>query len=393
MNHFREVFNKIKHNKENLERGGVNSIPFPFPSWNKVIPGILPEMQTTLTTVSGAGKTLTSTGIYVQNPFNFWKENKDKMDIDIKIFLFCLEDSVELTTKRFIIRQLWEQLNVRLGMFKINSYFQDDKMDDATLRQIETLNPYFEEFFSKVELVESTKNPTGIYNKVKSWLELPENGHIADEYGNKLDKQQIVEHRENFRKTHYVPTVSNRFVIVVLDNMQNVTAEKGQESKWHALDTLCRTYFREKLCNYYKCSTLIIAQQEKSKEKTIYNLDGDVVSGKFMPDLSSIAEYKNVTDSSHLVLGLFDPYRYKITSFPETKSPYNINRLESYYRNLHILKSNFAEVGTNISLLFDGVAGTISELPKVGTPEMDNVYNYVDGLIKNQKGLKKLIIK
>ena len=393
MNNFKKVFEKIKYNKENLEKGGVNAIPFPFPSWNKVIPGILPEMQTTLTTVSGAGKTLVSTGIYIQNPFNFWKQNKDIMDIDVKMFLFCLEDSTELTTKRFIIRQLWEQLGERLSMFKINSYFEGDTLDDDTLRKIESLDPYFEEFFSKVELCDDVKHPSGIYYKVKSWLELPENGYIADEHGNRLNPAQIKEAKENFKKTQYIPTVNNRFVIVVLDNMQNVTSEKGQESKWHALDTLCRTYFREKLCNYYKCSTLIIAQQEKSKEKTIYNLDGDIVSGKFKPDLSSIAEYKNVTDSSHLVLGLFDPYRYGISTFPEGKNFYNISRLESYYRNLHILKSNFAEVNTNISLLFDGMSGTISELPKTGSIEMDQVYEYVDELIANKKGIKKLKMK
>ena len=112
MNNFVKVYEEIKRRKENLERGGINSIPFPFRGFNKVIPGIIPETQTTLTTVSGAGKTLFSTNIYVQHPFNYWMENKDKMDIDVEIFLFCLEDSIELTTKRMIIRQLWEQCGI-----------------------------------------------------------------------------------------------------------------------------------------------------------------------------------------------------------------------------------------------------------------------------------------
>jgi hypothetical protein len=389
MSNFKKVFDQIKQRKENLERGGVNSIPFPFRGFNKVIPGIIPETQTTLTTVSGAGKTLFSTNIYVQHPFNFWLENKDKMDIDVKIFLFCLEDSVELTTKRFIVRQLWEQMGIRLSMFKLNSYFQGDKLGDDELRAIHSLEPYFEEFFSKVELVDSTKNPWGIYTKVRKWLEKPENGKIVDEHGNALNEQQIEEANKSHAKTTYVPTVSNRFVIVILDNMQNVNPEKD-DSKWNALDKLCRTYMRDRLCNYYKTSNLIIAQQEKSKEKSIYNMDGDVVTSKFLPDLSSIAEYKNVTDSSHLVLGLFYPWRYKIPRYPELAESYNVEKLEGYYRNLHILKSNFADMDTNVSLLFDGVSGVVSELPAPNTPEMVKVYNYVDELIMNQKGIIKL---
>jgi|LakMenE18May11ns_1017448.scaffolds.fasta_scaffold9913246_4 hypothetical protein len=389
MNNFVKVYEEIKRRKENLERGGINSIPFPFRGFNKVIPGIIPETQTTLTTVSGAGKTLFSTNIYVQHPFNYWMENKDKMDIDVEIFLFCLEDSIELTTKRMIIRQLWEQCGIRLSMFKLNSYFQGDKLDDETLKAINSLNPYFEKFFSKVHLIDSTKNPYGIYNKVREWLERPENGKIVDEHGNTLNKQQIEEANKNHAKTTYVPSVSNRFVIVILDNMQNVTPEKD-DTKWNALDKLCRTYMRDRLCNYYKTSNLIIAQQEKSKERTVYNMDGDVVTGKFLPDLASIAEYKNVTDSSHLVLGLFYPWRYKIRTYPEDHDSYNIEKLESYYRNLHILKSNFADMDTNVSLLFDGVAGVVSELPSPISPDMHKVYAYVEELIQNKKGLVKL---
>jgi TalC/MipB family fructose-6-phosphate aldolase len=193
MNNFVKVYEEIKRRKENLERGGINSIPFPFRGFNKVIPGIIPETQTTLTTVSGAGKTLFSTNIYVQHPFNYWMENKDNMDIDVEIFLFCLEDSIELTTKRMIIRQLWEQCGIRLSMFKLNSYFQGDKLDDETLKAINSLNPYFEKFFSKVHLIDNVRNPFGIYSTVREWLERPENGHIVDEHGNKLNPAQIKE--------------------------------------------------------------------------------------------------------------------------------------------------------------------------------------------------------
>jgi len=65
--------------------------------------------------------------------------------------------------------------------------------------------------------------------------------------------------------------------------------------------------------------------------------------------------------------------------------------LEDYYRNLHILKSNFAEPNLNTSLLFDGVTGIISELPPASDKEkMNEVYRYVDDMIMLKKGIKPL---
>lgn len=389
-NIFKKTVNEILERKTRLENGGINSIPFPFPALNDYVPGIFPESQIGLTTVSGGGKTLFSTNIYVQHPFNFWYKHKDSMDIDLKIFLFCLEDSVSLTMKRLIIRALWEQKGIRLPMFKLNSYFTDNKMDDEMARNIESLEGYFDTFLSKVQL-EEISNPTGIYKTVEKWMLAPENGYIVDAKGKKLNDEEIKEARSNYQETFYKPTNPNRFVIVVIDNMQNITPEKGS-SKWEALDLLCRSYLRNKLCNYFKCTNLIIAQQEKSKEKAQYTNTGGLIEEKFMPSLDSIAEYKNVTDTCHVMFGLFNPYRYRIEEFAVANGVYNLSRLKDYYRNLHILKSNFVETNLNTSLFFDGVTGTIQELPGPDKHlEMEKFYKEAERLAR-EKYVKSLKI-
>ena len=393
MNQFQKTLKQIAERKERLERGGINTIPFPFPALNKFVPGIMPETQIGLTTVSGAGKSLFATNIYVQHPFNFWLENRNTMDIDIKIFFFCLEDSKDLTMKRMIIRALYEQLGIRVPMFKINSYFKEDKLDDTTLRAIESLDPYFEEFLSKVEFIDDLTTPGQIYFKVKEWLERPENGEIVDEKGRPLDKREQKEAHEAFQKTYYKSKHKNRFVINIIDNMQNVEPGPDDGTKWNALDKLCRKLLRNQLCNKYGCTNLIIAQQEKSKEKTQYTGDGEIVASKYLPSKDAISEYKNVTDTCHVLFGLFYPHMYNIESYPEPSRgyPYDIKRLEDYYRNLHILKSNFAEPNLNTSLLFDGVTGIISELPPASDKEkMNEVYRYVDDMIMLKKGIKPL---
>jgi len=392
-NQFIQTRRKIAENKLRLEKGGINTIPFPFPALNKYVPGIMPETQIGLTTVSGAGKTLFATNIYVQHPFNFWLENRDKMDIDIDINLFCLEDSRDLTMKRMIVRALYEQFGMRIPMFKLNSYFEDDKLDDETLRAIDSLEPYFELFLSKVKLIDDVRTPGQIYHRVKADLEKPERGRIVDSHGNPLSEREQAEAKKQFQRTYYKPVHNNSFTINIIDNMQNIEASESDKDKWHALDNLCRRYMRNQLCNKYGCTNLIIAQQEKSKERAQYTSDGEVVIGKYLPSKDSIAEYKNVTDTCHVLFGLFYPYMYNIESYPLTGTPYNITRLEDYYRNLHILKSNFAEPNLNTNLMFDGVTGIIKELPHPSNlDKMNEIYNYVDNAILQKKGIKPLNI-
>jgi hypothetical protein len=55
INLFKQTFKEIKEKKEALDNGIVNSIPYPFRNLNRVFPGIVPETQQMLTTVSGAG--------------------------------------------------------------------------------------------------------------------------------------------------------------------------------------------------------------------------------------------------------------------------------------------------------------------------------------------------
>lgn len=395
MNFYKKILHQIDDRRNRLSQGKVNAIPYGLENLDKYLPGITRESQTLLTTVSGGGKTTISTNIWIQNPFDFWLANKDKMDFDFKAFLFCLEDSAEMTMKRFMLKALWKIKGIRVDMYTAECYYQDRTIDDEVRRAMADLEPYFETFLSKVELLD-IRSPTGISKHIKKWLKDPLNGNLVDEHGNKLTPREIKERNENFVKNFYKPTNDNRFVINLIDNMQNVGTEKEANTKWLACDLLTRRYLRDDLCGYYKCTNVIIAQQEKSKEKAQYKADGDIVVDKYIPTLDSISEYKNVTDTCHLAFGLFGPYRYDIPSFQPSgsKAFYDITRLGDFYRNLAILKANFAGSKVNTSLLFDGITGTVSELPNcMDTEAMNKVYAYTQAIMMKQKGLSPLNLK
>ena len=106
MNLFDKVYKDIKEKKERVEKGGVNAIPFLLPSLSKYVPGIMQESQYGLTAESGASKSKFIRCNFVQTPYDFYLEHFNNLDVDVEIFLFCLEDSAEMTLKNFIASAL-----------------------------------------------------------------------------------------------------------------------------------------------------------------------------------------------------------------------------------------------------------------------------------------------
>lgn len=400
---YQELLDSIDERRERLKQGKVNAISYGLPRLDKHIPGITKESMTTLTTVTGAGKTGVSTYLYVDRPFDFWYENKDKLDIDVNITLGCLEDSKEMTMKRFMIKALWRKLGIRLDMHTANCYFEDKQVNDDIRRAMDSLLPYFEVFESKVRFIDTTV-PTGLFKDVKSWLYKPENGYAVNDKGKRLTDRELEEiKRANKRayedgtavhKTSYKSTNDNRFDIFVLDNMNNLSPEKGCATKWDACDRFCRIYGREEMVGKLKMSMLIVCQQTASVEEAQFNNDGEAINAKYMPSLGNISEYKLVAQSSHLVLALFSPYRYMIPQFTPmgSKSYYDILRLQDYYRLLYVLKGNFITANLNTSILFDGVTGTLEELPHAGDVDMEKYYMKCQDLIMRDRGIKPVKI-
>lgn len=379
MNLFDKVYKDIKEKKERVEEGGVNAIPFLLPSLSKYVPGIMQESQYGLTAESGASKSKFIRYNVVQTPYDFYLEHFNNLDVDVEIFLFCLEDSAEMTIKNFIAAALAKQKNIRLSSLTLNSYYRDEVLPDSVLRAIDELQPYFEKFLQKVHLIDDVRHPYGIYKTVRDKMLLPENGHYVDQNNKYVDQTKLSTEEYKDVKLSYVSKHSNKFTIVAIDNIQNIKMEKEHgNSKWAACDDLCRKYLRERLCNVFKTCNIIVQQQEKSSGKAQFSNNGNQIVEKLLPSVAGLSEYKNSVDSAHCFFGLFNPYKHKIEDFcPSPNCCYNIRELGDYYRNLSILKSNFAET-INTSLFFDSFSESFFELPHPANKErMEKVITYM----------------
>lgn len=107
------------------------------------------------------------------------------------------------------------------------------------------------------------------------------------------------------------------------------------------------------------------------------------------PNLEDFADTATTQQNADLVLGLFDPGRYKV----EALTRHDLNRLQSddgskRYRSLHILKSTYGADGVVIPLALQPELGIIKELPKHGNMT-DKIY---DDIINNKYFKKNYII-
>lgn len=379
MNLFNKTLNEIKYRKESLEKGIVNSIPYPFPDLNKIFPGIVPETQQMLTTVSGIGKSKFTRKVYVKTPFDYWVNNHNEKEIDLKVFYFSLEDSKERVLKYMIIAELFKKYGVRLNPMKLDSYFENDILDNQTLGKIESLNPYFENFFSKVDIIDNIRTPNGIFSYIKKYLLDPRIGHYSLMNGEKIDGHKVKEYIDNKIEIKYQSTHLNRFVIVIIDNLQNIEPDKEDFNKYQALDRFTRSILRNKLCNFYKTCNVFIQQQAASKEAQQYTNTGNAIIEKLYPSIDGLGEFKNSVHTAHVCYGLFSPARYNIEHISiGGKQFYDITKLGDKYRSLTILKSNFIESNIELSLFFDGLTENWFQLPNPNNKiEIENIYQLV----------------
>jgi len=376
VNTYKEIIEDIKRRKLNLENGGVNAIPFGLPSLNKYIPGITKETQFGITAQSGTGKSKFARFLFMSSPYNYYIANKNSKDIDLKIFLFSLEDTVDRVKKYLLIKALFDKKNIRINEHQINSYLDENRLSDSLLKDIDEVYSFLEET-EKIVTISDVANPTGIIKEVKEYLLHPSIGTLADQYGNPITRLES----RNFKdgKMQYIPTNKNRFVIVIIDNLQNVRPEKGM-NKYQALDEFCRHTMRNILCNFYGCTTVLVQQQNQEKAKQQYTISGESVVQKLLPSEDGLGEFKNSVQTMHCLFGLFNPSKYRISSFSTGAGYYNIEKIGDYYRYLNVIKSNFCG-NIEDNLFFDYISETFYEMPHTSVKDkVDDIYKKIRNL-------------
>ena len=332
---FVNAWRKIQQNRSNT----INCIPFGFKRFEEYLPGVLQKHYYIITANAGVGKSQITDYMFLYQPFNFWLENKHKMDLEI--FYFSLEMDRESKIIAGMSKRLWEKYKIRVSTNQILS-LNKNRLPDHIYQAIYKTREYFDQLSEKVTIIDDQLTPTQINTIVNKYAKA--NGTIVN---------RSIDGVEYFDK--YIPNNPKKFTIFITDHLAELTLEPGKDikqtiEKHSDFNRINRNNFGFTFCD--------VQQQVASKEDQEFYQGLSIIT-KLEPSLHGLGESKLTQRKANIVLGLFAPSRFEL----ETYRGYNVRELQDNFRSLSILKYRNGVSNVHVGLYFDGATNYFEELP------------------------------
>lgn len=252
------VIGKIEDRRHNLLNGNINSIPIPFKRLSSVFYGIEQKKYYLVTASQKVGKTQITSFLFLYNSLLFAMNNPSK--IRLKIFYFALEESPENIFLRYVSFLLNRLYMIRVSSTDLLSGNNKKPLSNEILEVIKSdkLKPYLE-FFEKTVEFPSSRNPTGIRNDIKRFIE----GEGKTYYKKAVIRNENGMLSEIDAFDYYEPDDPYLYTLAIVDHLSLLNNEKGLNNK-QTFDKMSE-YFVE-LRNRYGITPVVIQQQSAEME-------------------------------------------------------------------------------------------------------------------------------
>lgn len=382
---FKQVYTEIVNNKHNHDQGYFNCIPFMgMERLERYLPGIEQDTYYLITASSGVGKSKLARYLFIHNPYQYIKNNPDT-GIKLTIKYFSLEESKKKIILSEISRYLFTVHGISVSVKQLQSRGRYNTFDIETLEKIKEAEQYVEEFMQTVEIIDTIKNPTGIYKYMRNYaLSI---GNYYDENDRPFTAEEIQDvihgRNEAYKKiSYYKKDHDKHYVIVLVDHislLQTETIEGQHLTQWQTMTKYSSDYCL-KMRDRFGFIPVNVQQQASDKERVDTNYKGDTIEAKLEPSLDGLGDNKTTQRDANVVIGLFAPNRYGI----QTHNGVNIMIMKDRYRQMSILKDRDGVANMKLPLFFDGAVDFFKELPRIDEVEkMKNVYEYAKKLNSN----------
>lgn len=370
---FSKVFKELVERKERAEEGKYNCIPFPFPRFRQLMPGVERGRYLVVTAGQKIGKSKYTDFMFVYELLFFAAENPN---FNFKVLYFTLEMSPEAKYIEFLSHLLFRLDNKIVSPTQLRSTDSRYPIPDEILNLLnsERYQKYIKLFEESVEFYE-VSNPTGINKICREYAEKHGTfNHIPYVTVNEVTGQEETKLRLD-PSNPYTQDNPEEYRIVIVDNAANLTSEKGM-NKMETIDKLSKYFII--LRNQLKYVLVLIQHQALSKEGLeSFKMD------QMKPSSDGLADCKTTSRDCDMLIGIYSPFKFGKDKY----EGYDIKRLKNYSRFMEIIEDRNYGANNNICpLFFNGASSTWSELPKVDdTPAMNAVYDYIDRIEKKKR--------
>lgn len=296
------------------------------------------------------GKTKAAKFFCVNSVYNFIKANPR---IKAKIFYFALEESKKNFWYSIMSSLLAERYNIKISPQMLAS-LGNYTLDREILGYIEKVQHDINDMEKYIDVIDNVFNPYGIYRHVHSYFENPNIGHFEKI---KFTTGEVV-------NGDFIYNDEDQYVFVITDHISLLVPEQNntimpQRTLHEAMDYFSKEYCLKQMAKRLKCVVINVQQQSADKEKQEF-YKGQSIEKKLEPSLDGLADNKLCQRDADLILGLFAPARYELSTY----RGYNITKLKDKYRCLIFLKDRHFGLANNyVNLYFDGSVNTFKELP------------------------------
>jgi len=378
---FEDIYSEMEQNKSNHESGYYNCIPFNgFERLEKFLPGIEQSTYYGIVAGTGVGKSKLARALFIHNPL-MYLENNPESGVEISIKYFSLEESKKKVILSEISKYLFTKYNLVISVKQLQSIGRYNVLSSEVMEKIKEAEAHVNDFISKVDIIDTIRNPTGIFKHVRDFALTI--GRYYDKNGVVLTDAQHEEVRlgigESYKLvSYYKKNNPKHYVIILIDHISLIHNEAGMtqhQSMTKLSSDYCLT-FRDK----FGFTPVVVQQLAMDKENVETNFQGKTIEQKLEPSLSALGDNKTIGRDYNVVLGLFSPERYGITQH----NGYDITKLKGRYRSLSILKDREGIADKKVPLFFNGAVDFFKELPKSDDLEgISRVHTYVRQLNEN----------
>ena len=378
MDSFDKAIENLKIRKARLENGLINCIPNPFPRLRNWLPGIEKRRYNVITAQAKVGKSKLVDYMYVYSPFFYMLEHREQLKLNI--LYFTLEMGKQEKYYEFLCHLLYRLDNIRCSPTELKS--TSVPVDSKIIELIESpkYQQYIAEYKKSVIYIDDIKNPTGIWKHIRDFM--LQRGHYVykdvkfkDANGFEISKSII---------DYYQPDDEEEYTLVILDNYANLSTESGMNLK-ESITKMSK--YAIDLRDMFNINFTAVQHQALAGE----GIENQKLN-KLYPSAADLGDSKNTARDINLLIGLFSPYKYGITTY----EGYDITRFKNNIRFLLIIEDRDNGGGGQICpLLFDGAVSNFCELPLPNNKtEIEKVLKYVENVItKKSKPVFTLIAK
>lgn len=348
------VFAQITENKENIEKGIVNCIPFPIEGMRNVIPGIRQAKYYLMTAQQKTGKTQFSCYVLF-SALLYAYEHSD--NLRVKLFCFPLEETPELILERFISFCLYHYSKdsskpIRLTPTDMESIQRGLNEDLYKLITSDANLAKLLDFFEENVIFFDSTNPTGIFKDCEKY---------AKAHGNIIKKQWTdKEGKIHEVFDHYEQDDPKEYRIVWVDHLGLISGDNGMALR-ESIQTLSATYF-VKLRNQYKFTIWAIQQQMAFDTVDAFKID------KVEPSCTNLSDNKATAKDANMVIALWSPYYMGKDTIGGCDV--HFRRLGHYGRILKLLANRDGLSGESFPMYMDGAVSWYDQL------NQQNINNY-----------------